>query len=98
MAPAGMGVATLAAAGAGFVNALAGGGTLISFPALTALGLPAVVANVTSSVWTAAIFMAAGALAGRALGGWLAGSVNPRILRRTVVCVGLAVGAAYLVR
>jgi uncharacterized protein len=252
MTPAGMGLATLAAAGAGFVNALAGGGTLISFPTLTALGLPAVVANVTSSValcpgylgatlaqrgdlvgqsgrlrvllpaaaaggilggllllgsgdrafrvlvpylillasillaaqdsvrrwlerrggiappsssarqaalpvglaaiyggyfgaglsvivlavlglllddtltrlnalkqaialaanlaavclfvfsgqvvWTAALFMAAGALAGGALGGWLAGSVSPRILRRAVVCVGLAVGAAYLAR
>ncbi|MFZ2519072.1 MAG: sulfite exporter TauE/SafE family protein, partial [Anaerolineae bacterium] len=29
----------LAAAGAGAVNAIAGGGTLISFPTLTALGL-----------------------------------------------------------
>jgi uncharacterized protein len=35
---------------AGFVNALAGGGTLISFPALTAAGIPAVVANVTNTV------------------------------------------------
>ena len=36
----------LAAAAAGLINALAGGGSLISFPALTALGLPAVMATV----------------------------------------------------
>ena len=40
----------LAAVAAGAVNALAGGGTLITFPALTALGLPAVAANVTNTV------------------------------------------------
>lgn len=40
----------LAAAAAGAVNALAGGGTLISFPALTAVGVPAVAANVTNTV------------------------------------------------
>ncbi|MXR36491.1 sulfite exporter TauE/SafE family protein [Craterilacuibacter sinensis] len=40
--------------GAGFVagalNAVAGGGTLITFPALVAAGLPPIVANATSSV------------------------------------------------
>jgi uncharacterized membrane protein YfcA len=40
----------LAALAAGAVNALAGGGTLITFPTLTALGLPAVAANVTNTV------------------------------------------------
>ena len=40
----------LAAFAAGMVNALAGGGTLISFPVLTAVGIPAVVANVTNTV------------------------------------------------
>ena len=35
---------------AGFVNALAGGGTLFSFPALVAVGLPAVAANVSSTI------------------------------------------------
>ena len=40
----------LAAAAAGAVNALAGGGTLISFPALMAVGIPAVSANVTNTV------------------------------------------------
>lgn len=39
-----------AAFAAGVVNALAGGGTLITFPALTALGLSAVTANITSTV------------------------------------------------
>ncbi len=32
------------------MNALAGGGTLITFPTLTALGLPAVAANVTNTI------------------------------------------------
>jgi uncharacterized membrane protein YfcA len=43
-------VAALAAFAAGAVNALAGGGTLITFPTLTALGIPAVAANITSTV------------------------------------------------
>ena len=40
----------LAAMAAGMVNALAGGGTLITFPTLTFIGLPAVSANVTNTV------------------------------------------------
>lgn len=40
----------LAAVAAGAINALAGGGTLITFPTLTAVGLPAVAANVTNTV------------------------------------------------
>lgn len=43
-------LAGLAAIAAGLVNALAGGGTLITFPTLTALGVSAVVANVTNTV------------------------------------------------
>lgn len=39
-----------AALAAGAVNAVAGGGTLISFPALIGLGVPAVPANVTNTV------------------------------------------------
>jgi uncharacterized membrane protein YfcA len=42
--------AALAAVAAGAVNALAGGGTLITFPMLTFLGVPAVAANVTNTV------------------------------------------------
>lgn len=40
----------LAAVAGGAVNALAGGGTLITFPALVASGLPPLAANVTSTV------------------------------------------------
>ena len=45
-------IALLAGAGllAGGVNAMAGGGSLISFPALLAVGLPPVQANVTNTV------------------------------------------------
>ncbi len=42
--------ATGAALVAGAINALAGGGTLVSFPVLVALGVPAVDANVTNTV------------------------------------------------
>lgn len=44
--------ALLAAAGlgAGAVNAVAGGGSLISFPALLAAGYPSITANVTNSI------------------------------------------------
>jgi uncharacterized membrane protein YfcA len=43
-------LAGLAAIAAGAVNALAGGGTLITFPMLTFLGVPAVSANITNTV------------------------------------------------
>ena len=40
----------IAAVAAGLINALAGGGTLITFPVLMAIGLPPVSANVTNTV------------------------------------------------
>ena len=40
----------VAAFAAGLVNAIAGGGTLISFPALVAVGIPPVAANITNTV------------------------------------------------
>jgi hypothetical protein len=40
----------LAAVAAGFINAIAGGGTLLSFPVLLAVGISPVVANVTNTV------------------------------------------------
>ncbi len=43
-------LAALAAVAAGAVNALAGGGTLITFPMLVFLGVPPVTANVTNTV------------------------------------------------
>ena len=50
MTPGELVLAGLAAFAAGVVNALAGGGTLLSFPMLLALGVPAVSANVTNTV------------------------------------------------
>ncbi|MEB4589391.1 sulfite exporter TauE/SafE family protein [Candidatus Thiothrix sp. Deng01] len=43
-------LAMLAALAAGAINALAGGGTLITFPTLLAIGIPPVAANITSTV------------------------------------------------
>ena len=43
-------LAGFAAIAAGAINALAGGGTLITFPVLLGIGLPAVEANVTNTV------------------------------------------------
>ncbi len=40
----------VSAVGAGIVNAIAGGGTLLTFPALLATGVPAVPANATNTV------------------------------------------------
>lgn len=44
------GLLTLGAMAGGVVNAIAGGGTLITFPLLTAVGFPSVVANITNTV------------------------------------------------
>ncbi len=59
-----LGTLLLAGAGvaAGVVNAIAGGGSLISFPALLAFGYPTVAANVTNTValWPGYIGGAAG--------------------------------------
>lgn len=49
-------------------------------------------------VWSAALVMAVGALAGGALGGRLAGQISPLLLRRIVVTVGIIVAIIYLVR
>ena len=40
----------LAAIGAGFVNALAGGGSIFTFPVLIAVGVPPVTANITNTI------------------------------------------------
>lgn len=59
----------LAAVAAGMVNALAGGGTLITFPALLAVGVPPVVANVTNTVALCPGYLGATLAQGRDLQG-----------------------------
>lgn len=63
--------AFLAAWAAGLINALAGGGTLVSFPALVALGVPPVAANVTNTIalcpgYLGGVIAQRGAFAGQA--------------------------------
>ncbi len=50
LSPVGLVLIGLAAVAAGAVNALAGGGTLITFPTLTFVGVGTVVSNVTNTV------------------------------------------------
>ena len=78
-----------AAFAAGLLNAVAGGGTLITFPALIAAGVPPIIANATSSVsqWPGYLASsitfrrelggqrALGAMSAASLGGGLAGAV-----------------------
>jgi uncharacterized membrane protein YfcA len=81
-------------AGAGVMNAMAGGGTMLTFPALVLLGEPAITANATSAValWPGA----AASLYGyrrevREHRAWLARLFLPSLL-------GGAVGAVLLLR
>ena len=69
-------LAGLAAVAAGAVNALAGGGTLITFPVLVAIGVPPVEANVTNTValcpgYLGATFAQLGDVRGREKRLWL---------------------------
>lgn len=50
LSPLQLGLVALAAAGGGAMNAIAGGGTLLTFPALIGLGISPLVANATSTV------------------------------------------------
>ncbi len=71
-----------AALAAGFINAIAGGGTLVTFPVLLALGLPPVAANVTNTI----------ALSPGYLGGTIAQRADLRSQsRRLVVLLPVAV-------
>ena len=86
-------VALLAGAGllAGGVNAVAGGGSLISFPALLAAGYPAVTANVTNTV---ALFPGyAGSVAG---GRTELGGQSARLRTLGVVSTAGGIGGAVL--
>lgn len=78
--------AGLAAFAAGAVNALAGGGTLISFPVLVAIGIPALPANITNTVSLCPGYFS-GTMAQRA-------DLAPQAVRaKRLAVVGLAGGA-----
>ncbi|MEO8453089.1 MAG: sulfite exporter TauE/SafE family protein, partial [Gemmatimonadota bacterium] len=89
-----LGLVMLAAAAGGVINSIAGGGTLLTFPALIGLGIPGLAANATSTValWPGA----AGSIVGyrRELAG-----MRPWAIRFAVPSVlgGLA-GALLLLR
>ena len=85
--------ALLVAAGlaAGTVNAVAGGGSLITFPALLAVGLPPVAANVSNSV---SVFPGYGAAVAGSRMDLPRGRLVATLLPTTVV--GALVGAALL--
>ena len=81
-----------ASVAAGLINAVAGGGTLVAFPALTIVGVPAVEANITTTI----------ALTPGYFGGTMAQRVDlagqrARVLRLVPgVVLGGLVGAALL--
>ena len=50
MTPVELVLAAVAAAAGGAINAIAGGGTLVTFPAIVALGVPPLIANATNTV------------------------------------------------
>lgn len=98
----------LAGLGAGIVNGVAGGGSLISFPALLAVGFPALSANVTSTVgiWPGYLGGAAGfarELSGQRrrffglLPAVLLGSVGGGVLLLTTPSSDFAHAAPYLI-
>lgn len=77
---------------AGAVNAVAGGGSLLVFPALLAVGLPPLAANVTNSVaqWPGYLGIVVG---GRAE---LLGQRHRILLTSTVAVAGSAIGCVLL--
>jgi uncharacterized membrane protein YfcA len=78
--------------GAGAVNAAAGGGSLITFPSLIAVGLPPKIANVTNSVAVCPGYLASVAGSFRDLGEQ--GRTLVRLL--PTIIVGTAAGCALL--
>jgi uncharacterized protein len=87
-------VALLLAAGvaAGTVNAVAGGGSLVTFPTLLAIGLPPVPANVTNSIAVSPGYL--GAVVGSRLD--LAGQGRRVRQLLPTAAAGSAIGAALL--
>ncbi|MHC9043144.1 sulfite exporter TauE/SafE family protein [Microbacterium saperdae] len=87
-------VVLLAVAGtaSGAINAIAGGGSLVTFPTLLALGYPPVIANVTNTV---------AALPGYLGGAWgyrreLSGQRRRIIVLGSITMVGAVLGSALL--
>jgi uncharacterized membrane protein YfcA len=72
-----LGILFVAAIFAGGVNALAGGGTFFSFPALMALGVPAILSNATNAVCVAP---------GHALAAFVYKRELSRSPRRVIMC------------
>jgi uncharacterized membrane protein YfcA len=87
-------VVAAAALVAGAVNAVAGGGTLLSFPALLLLGFPALTANVTSTLGLLSGF-AGGSVAYRAE---LSGQRDRVRFLGVISIAGAVVGAILLTR
>ncbi len=87
-----IGATVVAGFAAGLVNAVAGGGTLISFPMLTMLGLPPLTANITNNVASCAGYLG-GSYAQRQDLAKLAGSYKPLCMTGAV---GGFVGALLL--
>jgi uncharacterized membrane protein YfcA len=87
-------VVAAAALVAGAVNAVAGGGTLLSFPALLLLGFPALTANVTSTIGLLSGF-AGGSVAYRAE---LSGQRDRVRFLGAISVAGAVVGAILLTR
>jgi uncharacterized membrane protein YfcA len=82
----------LAGIGAGIFNGVAGGGSLISFPVLLALGYPALTANITNTVGIWPSYLASAAGFRREIG-----DQRARLLRLTPVALaGGVVGAVLL--
>lgn len=92
--PASLGIAFLAGAIAGSMNALAGGGTFVSMPALVALGLPSTIANATSNVALQPGAIASAWAYRRGLGPLGGISVSALV---TITLVGATIGSLLLV-
>lgn len=86
-------IAAAAAFSAGVVNAIAGGGSLISFPALVALGMGDVAASITNTVAMCPGYFGAAVAQRRDLAGQ--GARTLRII--PVAALGGAAGAALLI-
>jgi uncharacterized membrane protein YfcA len=96
---AGLSVIFLAVLGLTLVDDLIRLNALKQMLALAAnLGAVAVLARSALVAWDAAAVMAAGALAGGALGGRLARLVRPATLRMLVIAIGLGVAILFLIR